>query len=708
MAHLPKGQGIIPMPPFMSWLSNNIPAVYDNTMTYYEELCSLIKYLEDVVVPAVNANAEALTVVSNALEQLKQYVDNYFANLDVQEEINNKLDEMAEAGTLQEIITAYIQANVAWTFDTVADMKLAENLVAGSYAQTLGFYTKDDGGAGLYYITDSGTANEMDIIAIDSLYANLVGNKHYNAKQFGAKGDGSTDDTASLQQAVDVTSIAKGKLTISDGTYMVDAVTMINLKSNIEIDFVNAKLKAIATDQATYRVLYAEDVHDIILNNPVIEGDREEHTGATGESGHALYFRGNVYNVIVNSAILSNCWGDGVGFHRGVIDGVSYVPNHIYFNGVTSIRNVRRNGVSVLAGEHIYFDTLLCDKLDGTAPEAGIDLESEHDVDHMGNIYINTLNVNNSMKAFTLRSRGLITGNIHIGTIIHTNKILMNPNQAGAYDPSFRVFFEYFNSSQAKYCVSVDEVYTESQTISVENLYNDVTPQVVIGKIHSKTKYFISSTTPATTRSYIDLIYSLTTDTSTTLGGLLIDEILIDNAVSANNNEVTNIRPFKLTYNGSTALTSLKATNIKVGNIRVNTVDEYLVPNICTSNVVCDNVVVNFEGLAPVVHRKDSGNTNYRTAGDSDIYEMPVSDPTSSKSITLRVQNVLKPFKIYLTGNTTFIVNTAYDSTNFTKVYLNSTEVVGSDGVYTIGAFSTGGSFYVYTKDGYIYIEQLS
>ena len=203
MAHLPKGQGVVPMPPFLGWLSNNIPAVYDNTMSYYEELTSLIKYLQDTVIPALNADSEAITVISNAMEQLQSYVDHYFENLDVQEEINNKLDQMAEDGTLQEIITTYIQANVAWTFDTVADMKLATNLVSGSYARTLGFHSINDGGGAIYIITDSGTANEQDIIEIGSLYANLVKPAIVTPELYGAYGDGTHNDTSAIQRAMD-------------------------------------------------------------------------------------------------------------------------------------------------------------------------------------------------------------------------------------------------------------------------------------------------------------------------------------------------------------------------------------------------------------------------------------------------------------------------------------------------------------------------
>ena len=202
MAHLPKGQGVIPLPPFKSWLASNIPAVYDNTMTYYEELCALLKYLQDVVVPAVNDNASALTTVSEAVEQLHNYVENYFANLDVQEEINNKLDEMAEDGTLQEIITTYIQSNVAWVFDTVADMKSATNLVDGSFARTLGFHTINDGGGATYIISDTGTANEMDVIAIDSLYATLIKPSTVTPELYGAYGDGTHDDSDCIQECL--------------------------------------------------------------------------------------------------------------------------------------------------------------------------------------------------------------------------------------------------------------------------------------------------------------------------------------------------------------------------------------------------------------------------------------------------------------------------------------------------------------------------
>ena len=86
----------------------NLPTSFVESMTYYECLVWLVKYLEDTVIPAVNNNAEATKELQDAFTILKNYVDNYFDNLDVQEEINNKLDDLVEDGTMERIINEQI------------------------------------------------------------------------------------------------------------------------------------------------------------------------------------------------------------------------------------------------------------------------------------------------------------------------------------------------------------------------------------------------------------------------------------------------------------------------------------------------------------------------------------------------------------------------------------------------------------------------
>ena len=48
-----------------------------------------------------------IVILEKDFADLKTYVDNYFANLDVQDEVNKKLDQMYQDGTLTEIITNY-------------------------------------------------------------------------------------------------------------------------------------------------------------------------------------------------------------------------------------------------------------------------------------------------------------------------------------------------------------------------------------------------------------------------------------------------------------------------------------------------------------------------------------------------------------------------------------------------------------------------
>lgn len=85
-----------------------LPASYKESLTYEEQLLWFCNYLETKVIPAINNNAEALEEVQALYEEIRQFIVDYFAHLDVQEEIDNKLDEMVESGTLADIINQEI------------------------------------------------------------------------------------------------------------------------------------------------------------------------------------------------------------------------------------------------------------------------------------------------------------------------------------------------------------------------------------------------------------------------------------------------------------------------------------------------------------------------------------------------------------------------------------------------------------------------
>lgn len=156
------------LPPFKKFCMTigELPTSYLESMTYYESLVWLCNYLGKTVIPALNANGEAVIELQEKYIELKEYVDNYFDDLNIQKEINNKLDDMAESGELVSIIGAFLDSNAIIGFDTKSALKGAENLVDGSIAKTLGDTTYNDGKGKFYKIRE---LEEGDVIDDDQL-----------------------------------------------------------------------------------------------------------------------------------------------------------------------------------------------------------------------------------------------------------------------------------------------------------------------------------------------------------------------------------------------------------------------------------------------------------------------------------------------------------------------------------------------------------
>ena len=260
-----------PVPPFVTFVTSAVPMVFDNSMSYYEALCALWKWLQDDVIDVINNNASVTELwraeltefeedltdkfddLSDEFDQLEEFVNTYFDNLDVQEEINNKLDAMVEDGTLQTLINNFLQPNVTWTFDTVADMQASDNLVNGGYARTLGYHTINDEGGALYFITNSGTADGATVISVGSLYAHLVTPTVITPEIFGAYGDGTTDDTNAVRAALKY-SIDNGKQLLINKKYYVKqsllTSTDYNTQVNLNIEGKSSQGESYAVDNS--------------------------------------------------------------------------------------------------------------------------------------------------------------------------------------------------------------------------------------------------------------------------------------------------------------------------------------------------------------------------------------------------------------------------------------------------------------------------
>ena len=139
---------------FTNYIYKAIPLAFDESMSYYETLCGLLSYLKDTVIPALNNNADAIIEVQSLMTQLQDYVDNYFKNLDVQQEINNKLDEMVADGTLDQILTNLFS-------QITGNMIIADN-----YATLEEAFIQADKPYGVIYLAPNKTYNIIEKVPL--------------------------------------------------------------------------------------------------------------------------------------------------------------------------------------------------------------------------------------------------------------------------------------------------------------------------------------------------------------------------------------------------------------------------------------------------------------------------------------------------------------------------------------------------------------
>ena len=104
------------IPLFRRWVLQNFPFIEQDfdALTDYQLICKVVEYLNQVIT-TVNAGGEQIELLTNTVNQFVDYINHYFDNLDVQNEINNKLDEMYANGQLDLLFSKYVNDYVEAT-----------------------------------------------------------------------------------------------------------------------------------------------------------------------------------------------------------------------------------------------------------------------------------------------------------------------------------------------------------------------------------------------------------------------------------------------------------------------------------------------------------------------------------------------------------------------------------------------------------------
>ena len=294
------------------WVETGLqPAFYDKESgTVLQQTARMYARVNMLVRMFNKLSKNTKSVVEDYIDkfnQLHDYVYYYFDNLDVQEEINNKLDDMTEQGTLQEIVAAYLNSRAVFGYDTVAEMKEAENLLEGSFAHTLGYTTKGDGGGATYKVRELGedeTADNMTLISLhDNLVAELEIKPEMTTRQFGS---GTNDDLAVLKKIISLcdTIILSDNMTINP--------QQITLSDNQVLDLNGHKITMGDNNNLSFaNLIVVNSTGEVTIKNGELDGNSEgqtvpvvtNNTGILVSSGSAVMDNMKIHNFLYEGVI---------------------------------------------------------------------------------------------------------------------------------------------------------------------------------------------------------------------------------------------------------------------------------------------------------------------------------------------------------------------------------------------------------------------
>ena len=116
---------VLPRPPFRFWAQKVLPTVYDDSLSYYELLTKVVDYLNQNVDDINNLNTNVQNIYDSYV-LLQDWVNNYIDN-EMPALVRQKLDEMAEDGTLTNLISLYIDPLIEAQNVTIADNFASQN-----------------------------------------------------------------------------------------------------------------------------------------------------------------------------------------------------------------------------------------------------------------------------------------------------------------------------------------------------------------------------------------------------------------------------------------------------------------------------------------------------------------------------------------------------------------------------------------------------
>lgn len=379
-----------------------LPIYFDDDLDSYQKLLKIQYKLNEVI--------ENQTKIIGWMNELKEWLDKELKNL-----VDNKLEEWMADGTLETLIANHLE--IAVTLKTTKELIAGgKSIRASSVVKTLGYSELNDNGGASFFITATKPIYPSFPISGTKLYAQLIPENKMNALQFGIVGDGVTDVTEALQNAIKfVCDKGDSYLYIPDGTYMIDGVDHskppaggtylrdsggIKLLNGLTLEHGNNTIMSIIPNNYQMYVGYRiYNSSNITIKGGSILGDRDKHIGEyRGEWGYLIAISGSK-NITIDGTKVSKAWGDGINIQyltsETTLPTYTRTPHNITIKNVISDMN-RRQGLSIEAGVDIVIKNSEFTNTSGTAPQSGIDLEPSTSDSVISNVTMDGCYFNNN------------------------------------------------------------------------------------------------------------------------------------------------------------------------------------------------------------------------------------------------------------------------------------------------------------------------
>ncbi len=206
-----------------------------------------------------------------------------------------------------------------------------------------------------------------------------------NVMDFGTVGDGLTDDTQAIQNAIDSGSLFQpAEVFIPDGTYLINPDVSIELQDNTSLILSpNAILQAKGSAASYNTVIKISNKSNVKVAGGQIVGERYKHLGTVGAQGSGIRITGSS-NVFISDISINDCWGDGI--YIGSNPSRNYSQN-IIVERVRTFNN-RRNGITVISAKNLVIRNSELTNSNGNLPQSGLCLEPNDSKEFMENILV--------------------------------------------------------------------------------------------------------------------------------------------------------------------------------------------------------------------------------------------------------------------------------------------------------------------------------